>query len=160
MFHSAQDLHSASPVSNCLIQSMPFFADIQLWEMACSRHLGLIDLPIVCINVNNYYDPFVDILNRAYKDQLIRLEPHKIVHFAPTSEEAIRWIEEQRHEDEATRDEKLKRSKSVMKRSSFFSALPEPNSGDSSFSLSAVLPGALLFATGLLVGITISHIRR
>ena len=68
----------------------------ELWEMSCARHLGLIDLPIVCVNVDGYYEPFREMLHRAHKDELIKLLPEQIVHFADTAEEAVRWIEDER----------------------------------------------------------------
>jgi len=66
---------------------------IELWEMACARHLGMISTPIVCVNVNNYYEPFRQMLKQAYDDSLIKLKPSEIIHFASTAEEAVRWIE-------------------------------------------------------------------
>lgn len=62
--------------------------------MACARHLNLNQLPIVCVNIDDYYEPFRDMLDRAYYDELIRLPPHEIVHFASSAEEAIRFVEE------------------------------------------------------------------
>lgn len=61
--------------------------------MACARHLNLNQLPIVCVNVDGFYEPFRAILDHAYDDELIRLPPHEIVHFAPSAEAAVRWIE-------------------------------------------------------------------
>jgi len=66
----------------------------KLWEMACARQLNLNQLPIVCVNIDDYYEPFRDMLDRAYYDELIRLPPHEIVHFASSAEEAIRFVEE------------------------------------------------------------------
>lgn len=95
----------------------------ELWEMACARHLGLIDLPIVCINVNEYYTPFQQILHRAYEDELIKLQPHEIVHFASNSEEAIRWIESQtmKSSDNVQKKKSFLRKASALNRSSFLS---------------------------------------
>lgn len=66
----------------------------ELWEMACARNIGLTTMPIVCVNPNGYYDPFRTMLERAHRDQLTKLTPDDILHFADTAEEAIRWIEE------------------------------------------------------------------
>jgi len=66
----------------------------ELWEMACSRNINLIDIPIVCINVQQFYDPFIQMLHRVYKDQLIKKQPHEIVHFVSNGLEAVRYIEE------------------------------------------------------------------
>lgn len=65
----------------------------ELWEMACCRGIGLSNLPIVCISVQDYYEPFERILQRAYDDQLTKWQPHELVHFVETAEEAVRWLE-------------------------------------------------------------------
>jgi Possible lysine decarboxylase len=65
-----------------------------LWEMACARNIGLSQLPIVCVNTNGYYEPFKEMLQRAWEDQLTKLEPHQIVHFSETAQEAVQWVEE------------------------------------------------------------------
>lgn len=99
--------------------------------MACARHLGLVDLPIVCINVDNYYEPFQKMLHRAHKDELIKLPPAQIVHFASNVKEAVEWCEREAAKNEAKRasvnPKKLdRRPTSAWKRSSFFSS---PSSG-------------------------------
>jgi len=65
----------------------------ELWEMACARHLELNTLPIVCVNVDGYYEPFREMLHRAYEDKLIRMEPEQIIWFADTAEDAVRFVE-------------------------------------------------------------------
>jgi len=67
----------------------------ELWEMACARHLNLNQLPIVCVNVDGYYEPFREMLDRAYYDELISLPPNEIVNFATSAEEAIMFVEGQ-----------------------------------------------------------------
>ena len=67
----------------------------ELWEMACARNVQLTNIPIVVVNVNGYYDPFKKMLQRAYKDELIRWEPDHLVHFCDTAVEAMLWIEQQ-----------------------------------------------------------------
>jgi hypothetical protein len=67
----------------------------ELWEMACARHLNLNQLPIVCVNVDGYYEPFREMLHRAYKDKLIHLPPDQIVRFASGAEDAVRFVEGQ-----------------------------------------------------------------
>ena len=61
--------------------------------MASSRTLGLVNLPIVCLNVDDYYNPFLDMLKRAYNDDLLYSKPDDIIHFEPTSALALQWIE-------------------------------------------------------------------
>ena len=66
----------------------------ELWEMACARNIGLTTLPIVCINCNvQYYQSFQRMLERAYNDKLTKLQPHQIIHFVDTAQEAIEYIE-------------------------------------------------------------------
>lgn len=65
----------------------------ELWEMACAKGIGLSNLPIVCVSVGGYYEPFAEMLRRAYADQLTKLQPHEIVHFVDTALEAVQWIE-------------------------------------------------------------------
>ena len=65
----------------------------ELWEMACARHIGFHSMPIVCVNVDGYYDTFKAILKRAHEDQLLYKDPHEIVHFEETPEAAINWVE-------------------------------------------------------------------
>ncbi len=63
--------------------------------MACARHLNLNQLPIVCVNVDEYYEPFRQMLYRAYADKLIHLPPDEIVRFASGAEDAVRFVEGQ-----------------------------------------------------------------
>eukprot|EP00980_Cylindrotheca_fusiformis_P000225 scaffold52_cov183-Cylindrotheca_fusiformis.AAC.4 len=101
----------------------------ELWEMACARHLGLVQLPIVCINVDAYYEPFRAMLQRAHKEELVKLRPEDIVHFASTVEEAVRWIEIE--VEKSAHIPNFDRASSELNRSSFFS----PPSRDTPSSL-------------------------
>jgi hypothetical protein len=94
----------------------------ELWEMSCARHLGLIDLPIVCVNVDGYYEPFRDMLQRAHQDELIKLAPERIVHFADSAEEAVRWIEAERKGNPPSTQKKAFENRTLaLNRSSFMS---------------------------------------
>ena len=75
----------------------------ELWEMACARHLNLNQLPIVCVNVDGYYEPFKEMLHRAYADKLIHLPPHEIVRFASNAEDAVRFVEGQKLDESKER---------------------------------------------------------
>jgi len=75
----------------------------ELWEMACARHLNLHGLPIVCVNVDGYYEPFRAMLRRAWDDRLIHLPPDEIVRFADGAEDAVRFVEEE-ESSSATKD--------------------------------------------------------
>ena len=67
----------------------------ELWEMACAGHLGFHSMPIVCVNVDGYYDDFRNMLKKAAKEGLLYSEPDAIVYFEDTPEEAVRWVEAQ-----------------------------------------------------------------
>ena len=66
--------------------------------MACSKQIGIIDIPIVCINLDGYYDSFYSMLQRAHQDQFLYKHPEEILHFEPNSEKAIEWVEKVIHE--------------------------------------------------------------
>jgi hypothetical protein len=75
-------------------------------------------------------------LDKAYEDELIKLPPHEIVHFAATAEEAVRWVEsEKRQGANNTNTANLRNKKSVIKQSSFFSASPYQNLRSSFYSM-------------------------
>mmetsp|Transcript_29783 Transcript_29783/g.35416 ORF Transcript_29783/g.35416 Transcript_29783/m.35416 type:complete len:312 (-) Transcript_29783:146-1081(-) len=65
----------------------------ELWEMASSLSLGFVNIPIVCVNIDGYYDPFADMLQRAHTDGLLYAKPHDLIHFETTSVLAVQWIE-------------------------------------------------------------------
>ena len=75
--------------------------------MACARHLDLHSVPIVCVNVDGYYEPFRAMLRKAWADELIHLPPDRIVRFADGAEDAVRfveglWTENEENEEEGT----------------------------------------------------------
>ena len=136
----------------------------QLWEMACARHLGLVKLPIVCVNVDNYYEPFREMLERAYEDELIKLLPEQIVHFASNSEEAVRWIEEEIEGKDAKKIPALKRRMTSFRGGSFYSTPPiidaEPGSSANDFASVKFWSGiGLTFAAGIVLGVTMGRKR-
>ena len=63
--------------------------------MACCKQIGISKLPIVCVNVDGYYESFRLMLERGYKDKMLYLKPSDLVHFEPNAEKAIAWVEEQ-----------------------------------------------------------------
>jgi hypothetical protein len=84
-------------------------------------------------------------LEKAYEDELIKLPPEEIVHFASSSEEAIQWIEleklEDRSEESRKKAKSFRRNKSILKRSSFFSAAPYQDGRSSFFSMMSSFMG-------------------
>ena len=95
--------------------------------MACARQIGLSNLPIVCVNTDGYYESFREMLDRAYEDELIKLKPHEILHFEPTAEAAIKWIEVQASQQQQSAAPKLKKRESILSRSASFMAPPVGN---------------------------------
>lgn len=144
----------------------------ELWEMACARQIGLSQLPIVCVNVDGFYEPFRTMLERAGKDKLLHLEPSKIVHFEDTAEDAVKWIENM--ECSELTDVKVKKRPSALRRSSF---LHNPILGKSDSWLNGVISksasivteviqvrtespwfrGSAIFAAGISIGFLISR---
>ncbi len=93
----------------------------ELWEMACARKLGLHNsLPIVCVNVDHFYQPFVEMMQRAYEDRLLEQTPDEVIHFVETAEEAVRWLEEIQDSDDFASKAVLKKRPSTLRKSSFF----------------------------------------
>jgi len=90
----------------------------ELWEMACARNLGISNLPIVCISVDGYYDAFQSMLERAYTDKLLRLKPQDIVHYEPTAEKAIRWLEQIAKNTPNPNSNTIQKRETLLKRTS------------------------------------------
>lgn len=65
----------------------------EVWEMVCSRQIGLMDIPIVCVNIDGFYDSFAQILDRAYREKFLYKSPSDLLHFLPSSAEAVDYIE-------------------------------------------------------------------
>jgi hypothetical protein len=98
-------------------------------------------------------------LEKAYEDQLIKLKPHEIVHFASTPEEAIGWIESEMESHSKVGIPKIARKSSTVNRSSFYSAAPLED-GDTVVPLSPWSRLGLTFAAGLACGVALSYARR
>ena len=62
--------------------------------MACAKNINLFHKPIICVNVDGFYNDFRNMLIRADNDKLMRLKPEEIISFADSAEEAIRIMEE------------------------------------------------------------------
>ena len=129
-------------------------------------------MPIVCVNVDGFYEPFREMLSKAYADKLIRLKPDEIVHFAPDAEEAIRWVEAEKEKMEAMQQSKdippPARRSSALKRSSIFSAPPAATKelgalgkveeeGTVGSWPSLAFQAGMVFAAGVLVGVSVSR---
>lgn len=128
--------------------------------MACARNIGLSNLPIVVVNVDGYYEPFKQMLERAYMDELIKLKPEHIVHFVPTAEDAVQWLEGQGKAKLDDLQPKLRKRQSALKRSSFMDSPSIANwfsrassSGGDEDNSKVVIPAwTIPFVLGLTVG--------
>ena len=152
----------------------------ELWEMACARHIGFHSMPIVCVNVDGYYDNFKSILMRAHVDELLYKEPEEILHFEESAEAAVKWIETYHATMQQQEQKKvIRRRRSMLKRmqsnlsgntmnvwgrmSSFFGddASDDDKEDDDAAvdrkrRTSATLTGVAMFATGVSVGLLIA----
>lgn len=132
--------------------------------MACARNLGLSPIPIVAVSVDGYYDAFRQMLDRSYKDHLIKNKPEDVVHFVSTGEEAVKWVEEQGKvkvtlQDVQQRESALQGSSSFMggwfrRAASSVGASFLFDDNDQKERGMVVIPG-LLFATGLALGFVV-----
>ena len=89
--------------------------------MACSKQIGIINIPIVCVNIDGYYDPFRSILQRAHEDEFLYKHPNDILHFETTSAKALEWIEKKLdgmidEDEEKKKKVVLTRQKSLLQR--------------------------------------------
>ncbi len=100
----------------------------ELWEVACARHIGFHAMPIVCVNVDGYYDNFKSILVRAHEDELLYKHPNDILHFEVTAEAAVKWIETYHTMSEST---KQQQKKVIRKRTSMLKRMQSNLSGSS-----------------------------
>ena len=138
--------------------------------MACARHIGLHHMPIVCVNIDGYYDNFLTILQRAHEEEMLYKHPHEIVHFERTAEAAVEWVETfLNNPDNVQKAREVKKRSSVLKRmesnfsgvsawgrmASFFGDAADTESSESMVSVS-LLNGIVLFVAGVSVGLMVS----
>ena len=65
----------------------------ELLEIITWKQLGLYDCPIVILNINNYYDDLLKMLEKAVKENFMHLEHQRIYEVAVSVEEALNVIE-------------------------------------------------------------------
>lgn len=61
----------------------------ELLEIITWKQLGLYFNPVIILNINNYYDPLIAMLERAVEQNFMRPEHAKIWHVAETPEQAF-----------------------------------------------------------------------
>ncbi len=66
----------------------------ELMEIITWKQLGLFSGAIIILNINNYYNPLIKMLNRAVEENFMREEHKTIWQVATTPEEAIVAIKE------------------------------------------------------------------
>ena len=140
----------------------------ELWEMACSRNLGLTKLPIVCVSgADGYYDNFRSMLERAYREGLVKNKPEDVVHFVEYAEDAVRWVESRVADASSIQTlSKVKARKKVLRSGSIFAPPTFLRSvswiSDTSNEEGGLLTNlwsmdwtpALTFSVGIVVGLT------
>lgn len=143
----------------------------ELWEMACARGIGLSNVPIVCVNCDGYYDPFYEMLVRAYDDKLTKFLPDELVHFESTAEAAVQWVEaicngKQPPTNSSSGKLSLRKKTSILRKSSM---LHLPDNGKRSNWLTSILQydwngdeyvwirTTILVTTGITLGATITN---
>ena len=68
----------------------------ELFEIIVGRQLGLHNKPIVLLNVNEYYTPLLQLIDRGVEQSFVRAEAKRIVEVATTVEEAIGLLKTKR----------------------------------------------------------------
>ena len=61
----------------------------ELLEIITWKQLGLYMNPIVILNINKYYDPLIELLNKAISQSFMRTEHARMWEIANTPKEAI-----------------------------------------------------------------------
>jgi uncharacterized protein (TIGR00730 family) len=61
----------------------------ELLEAITWKRLGLIISPVIIVNVNNYYDPLIEMLERSIREKFMREEYHKTWVVVQNAREAI-----------------------------------------------------------------------
>lgn len=66
----------------------------ELLEIITWKQLGIYLKPVVILNINGYYDPLLQMLEKAVEEHFMRPEHQAIWHVAHTPEEALDLLEE------------------------------------------------------------------
>lgn len=70
----------------------------ELCEIITWRQLGLYSHPVVILNIDGYYDPFLAMLEQATQQHFMRPTDIPLWYVAETVEEALRLIDEHAHD--------------------------------------------------------------
>ncbi|MCF0193750.1 MAG: TIGR00730 family Rossman fold protein [Bacteroidaceae bacterium] len=66
----------------------------ELTELMCLKQLGLYDHPIVIVNLDGYYDPFLQQMQRTLDERFMRPMYASMWSVASNAEEAVRQVEQ------------------------------------------------------------------
>jgi len=130
----------------------------ELWEMACARNLGFHSMPIVCVNVEGFYEDFKAMLRRAHADHLLYAHPGDIVHFEDTPEAAVKWVEAHLSDPESNKRQgtpiarKKPAASTVECEASLFGTEAPRDHSSAQFSNDRVWRKFALFSAGLSLG--------
>ncbi|MFN8452246.1 MAG: TIGR00730 family Rossman fold protein [Anaerolineae bacterium] len=68
----------------------------EVFEIMAARSLKLVDKPLVLLNVEQFYDPLVRLLEHMQESQFLRSGYETMVHFAGTIDDALTYIDTHR----------------------------------------------------------------
>lgn len=71
----------------------------ELLEVITLKQLGYIDLPIVVLNTNHYYDNLIEMFNRCVKDNFTNEKYLGLIYVAETPEQAVDYIKNYSHSE-------------------------------------------------------------
>ncbi|CAM9166494.1 unnamed protein product [Ectocarpus sp. 12 AP-2014] len=63
----------------------------ELWEMVCLKGIGLCDVPICVLDVDDFYAGFKVQTKRAQADRLLYSDMDKLLHFESDPAKAVEW---------------------------------------------------------------------
>lgn len=65
----------------------------EVFEIMAARSLKILDKPLVLLNYEHFYDPLIHLLEHMHSAQFMRVGYETMVHFAPTVQAALEYID-------------------------------------------------------------------
>ncbi len=98
--HIVQDMHirQAKMLRECDgVISLPGGTGTytEFFEAVSWKRLGLVTIPIILVNIENFYDPMIEMLDRAFKEQFLAEEYRNLWKVAATIEETLEMINDE-----------------------------------------------------------------
>ncbi|CAM9700897.1 unnamed protein product [Laminaria digitata] len=75
----------------------------ELWEMVCLKGIGLCNMPICVLDVDDFYGGFRMQMKRAQADRLLYSDIDSLVHFTRDPAKAVEWCVTQLNKQEGTK---------------------------------------------------------